>query len=394
SLPMDLFDEVASAEAPPRSELSMAPVGGALDELADLVCQPGIGRVAIIVSDELTEASPDGPDAAVALAEALGAPVHGAPLHGTGVFPPTHPLWAGPLAPAAAAINKTLAAYDRVLLLGGQAFRVYPYTEGSPLPEHCELLHVSAEPSLLGRAHTARLGVLGDPAATARALVPLVRDRIDAAAADAAVEAARARRDGEIAQMEQTALSRYDASPVEPMAAAHALLRAMPEGSAVVDEAITTGTYVRGFHHHGTPGRYFFTKGGGLGWGMPAALGVCLGLDREPVLSVTGDGAAMYSPQALWTAAREQLPIVFAVVNNRQYLILKNNLRGMSGDAVRTGRFVAMDLDTPPVDFVALARSMGVDGTHVDNAADIGDAVKAAVASGKPHLIEIPISAP
>jgi benzoylformate decarboxylase len=392
SLPMDLFDEPVHAPAPPRSELALAPTGGALEALADLVASPEIGRLALIVSDELSDG--EGTDAAVALAEALGAPVHGAPLHGTGVFPPTHPLWAGPLAPAAAAIAKALSAYDRVLLLGGQAFRVYPYTEGSPLPETCELLHVSGEALLLGRAHAARLGVLGDPAATAAALVPLVRSRVDAAAAAAALDAARTRRDGEMAQMEETALGRYDTSPVEPMAAAHALLRAMPAGTPVVDEAITTGAYVRGFHHDSTPGRYFFTKGGGLGWGMPAALGVSLGLDRAPVLSVTGDGAAMYSPQALWTAAREQLPIVFAVVNNRQYLILKNNLRGMGGDAVRSGRFVAMDLDQPAVDYVGLAASMGVDGTYVEKAADIGDAVKAAVASGKPHLIEIPITAP
>ena len=87
------------------------------------------------------------------------------------------------------------------------------------------------------------------------------------------------------------------------MAAAHALVRAMPRDTPVVDEAITTGVYVRGFHHWTEPGRYFFCRGGGLGWGMPAALGVSLGYDRVPVLCVVGDGSAMYSPQALWTAA-------------------------------------------------------------------------------------------
>jgi benzoylformate decarboxylase len=181
---------------------------------------------------------------------------------------------------------------------------------------------------------------------------------------------------------------------MHPMAAAHALVRALPPEAVVVDEAITTGTYVRGFHHVTTPGRYFFCRGGGLGWGMPAALGVSLGFDREPVLCVVGDGSAMYSPQALWTAARERLPVVFAVVNNRQYLILKNALRAMDSDTVATGRYVGMDIVDPPVDFVALARSMGVPATLVEKTADVGDAIRAAWDGRGPHLLELPISVP
>ncbi len=177
------------------------------------------------------------------------------------------------------------------------------------------------------------------------------------------------------------------------MAAAHALVRAMPPGSLIVDEAITTGVYVRGFHHEPVPGRYFFCPGGGLGWGMPAACGVSLGHDRAPVLCAVGDGSAMYSPQALWTAAHERLPVIFAVVNNREYRILKNNLRGMGGDSVRTGRFVAMDIEDPPVDYVSLAESMGVEATLVEKAADVGDAVRQALEQGGPHLLELPIAA-
>ncbi len=203
-----------------------------------------------------------------------------------------------------------------------------------------------------------------------------------------------AKRAQEIDALEETALSRYSTAPMDPMAAGHALVRALPPNTTIVDEAITTGFYVRGFHHWTEPGHYFFCKGGGLGWGMPAALGVSLGRDREPVLCVVGDGSAMYSPQALWTAAHEQLPVVFAVVNNRQYLILKGYLRGMGRDSVQSGRMVAMDIDEPPVDFVGLARSMGVDATLVEKADDVGDAVAAALEAGRPHLLELPIAAP
>ena len=178
---------------------------------------------------------------------------------------------------------------------------------------------------------------------------------------------------------------------MHPSAAAHALVASVPDGTAVVDEAITTGVYVRGFHHRAVADGYFFCKGGGLGWGMPAACGVSLARDRSPVLCVVGDGSAMYSPQALWTAARERLPVVFAVVDNGQYRILKDYLRGMGGVSARTGQFVAMDLE-PRVDHLALAASMGVAATPVASTGDIADAVGAALDTGLPHLLHIPIT--
>ena len=178
------------------------------------------------------------------------------------------------------------------------------------------------------------------------------------------------------------------------MAAVHALVKALPPETPVVDEAITSNAYVRGFHHPTKPGRYFFARGGGLGWGMPAAVGVSLAYDKAPVLCVVGDGSAMYSPQALWTAAHERLPVVFAVFVNREYLILKNYLRTRKGESVERDRYVAMQITDPDVDYLALAASMGVAATRVDHAGDIGNVVRSALASGLPHLVEIPISVP
>jgi benzoylformate decarboxylase len=391
ALPMNLLDEEVDSGAPSASVIQPLGTAGGLEELADLLCAPGVGRVGLVLGDAVAAAGavPE----AVALAEALGAPVHGAPLHGRGVFPPAHPLWQGMLNPAATAIHSVLERYERVLLVGEQAFIVYPYTPGPAVPSTVELLHLSPDAAQLGRAWPVRLGLAGDPRSSMRALLSLVRSRADQAAAAGAVAEARARRVADIERLEATARDRYGAAPMDPMAAAHALVRSLPPDSIVVDEAITTGVYVRGFHHWSEPGRYFFCTGGGLGWGMPAACGVSLAHGGEPVLCVVGDGSAMYSPQALWTAAAEGLPVVFAVVNNCQYKILKGYLAGRGGAAVRTGRFVGMDLDDPPIDFLALAASMAVDATRIDHASDVGDAMRSALASGRPHVLELPITA-
>jgi benzoylformate decarboxylase len=374
ALRMDLLERSDDDLAvPPKATLVHDSVAGGLDELAALL----VGAVAIVVGDEVVGAQPS----VTALAEALGAPVYGSPLHSREVFDPTHPLWAGMLAPSAAAIRSTLAPYERVLLLGGHAFLVYPYSPGSPLPDGCELLHVSPDPAALAHAHPTRLGLTGAIGPTVDALLPRIAPR-----GEPAVAAAAARRREEIDRLETTAAERYGGAPMAPMAAAHALVRSIPPGTAVVDEAITTGGYVRGFHHRAVEDGYFFCKGGGLGWGMPAACGVSLARGGEPVLCVVGDGSTMYSPQALWTAARERLPVVFAVVDNGEYRILKDYLRRMGAT-----EFVGMDLE-PRIDFIGLAASMHVPGTSISSTADIGDAVAAALAAGGPHLLHIPIT--
>jgi benzoylformate decarboxylase len=381
SIPCDVLDAPTTATAPPRSTVDRAAVGGGLDRLADLLTSAPPEQVILVAGEEV--ALTGAVNQVVALAEALGCRVHGSPLHSAAVFPTSHPQWAGPLPPRADAIRATLSDARVVFQIGGQAFLVYPYAEGSPVPDGASLVHLSADPGAPGRTHAVALGIVGDIGATLAALL----DRLPARARVAsAVPAAKAGRDHDA-----VATSRSDAVPMHPMAAVHALLRALPADTTVVDEAITAGSYVRGLHHTGRPGTYFFCRGGGLGWGMPAALGVSLARAGEAVLCVVGDGSAMYSPQALWTAAARGLPVLFAVINNREYAILKQNLPP-DGVSARLGRTVGLDLDDPPVDYVALAASMGVEGIRVERATDVGDAAKSAWDSGRPYLLDLPVS--
>jgi benzoylformate decarboxylase len=391
SLPMNVMDEIGPAPIPPPSRIERRAVGGGLAELADLLAATPIGRLAIVVGDEVTASG--GTEAVVAVAESLGATVHGSPLLGSFAFPPLHPLWAGALPPHAGALRKMLAEYDRVFLIGGRAFMTYPYAPGSPLPETVELLHLAPDAHDLGRTYSVRLGIAGDPRATLEALLPLLREKVTATSAAEVIATRHVLQEKARAAYETAALDRYDRVPMPPIVAAHALLRALPPESIVVDEGPATNTHVRAFHQVTRPDRYFFVRGGGLGWGMPAALGVSLGFGREPVLCIVGDGAAMYSPQALWSAAHEQLPVVFAVVNNREYNILKNYMRGMEGYNATMGKFIGMDIADPPVDYCALARAVGVAATLVERAGDVGDAVRAAWNTGKPHLLELPMAA-
>ena len=392
SIPMDVLDEAGDVDVPPRSHLDRAMLAGGLDDLAGLVAEAAPDGLALVVGDEV--AAGGAVAEVVALAETLGARVYGAPLHSNLDFPTDHPLWTGMLGFTAAAVAGTLSRYRRIFVIGAKAFLVYPWTPPSPLPTGTELLHLAADPAVVGRDLPTRFGTAGDIAASLAALRPLVAARVDTAAVRAALDRARREADGAAERFATMAAERGGESPMHPMAATHAVLAALPAGGALVDEAITTGFHVRMLYRSSTPGSYYFCRGGGLGWGVPAALGVKLARPDQPVLCIVGDGAILYSAQALWTAAHEDIPVVIAVVNNRQYGILKMNLVESGSAAARAGRFVAMDLDSPPVDYVGLARSLGVDALLVEKPADVTEATRAAFESGRPTLLELPISAP
>src|SRR3954454_8160030 len=158
SIPMDVLEETGDVEVPPRSHVSRGAVAGGLDELAGLLAEAGPDGVALVVGDEV--AAGGAVPAVVALAEALGARVYGVPLHSNLDFPTDHPLWTGMLNFTAASVSGTLSRYRRIFVIGAKAFLASPYTPVSPLPAGSELLHLAADPGLVGRDLPTRFGAV------------------------------------------------------------------------------------------------------------------------------------------------------------------------------------------------------------------------------------------
>jgi benzoylformate decarboxylase len=138
------------------------------------------------------------------------------------------------------------------------------------------------------------------------------------------------------------------------------------------------------------PGRYFFARGGVLGCNMPAAVGAALVHDG-PIASFVGDGGAMYSPQALWSAAHYGAHVLFFVFNNRRYGVLQNVARQLGCVNAVAGRFVGMDVTDPAVDFSSLATSMGVPSIRANDRDAIARATAQALTRKGPTLIEIEV---
>ena len=326
SLPMDVMEATSTIPVPQTSRVDRRPVAGSLPELARELTSVTPGKVAIIAGDEISYH--DAYKEVVRLAELLAAPVFGSSWPAHIPFPTSHYLWRGNLPTRAVDIAHAMHDYDCVFALGGKSFITILYSDASALPEGCELYQLSVDGRDPGRTFPSKLSVVGDIERSLMALNDLIEQRIApreepyTEARDVARHAFAASRRA----LDERARSLADQAELHPLVAARALAASIG-ATPIVDEAIATASHLRAFLNNSSTRQYSFLRGGALGWGMPAALGFSLGLGRQPVVSLVGDGAAMYSPQALWTAANEDLPVTFIVINNREYNVLKNFMR-------------------------------------------------------------------
>jgi acetolactate synthase-1/2/3 large subunit len=162
----------------------------------------------------------------------------------------------------------------------------------------------------------------------------------------------------------------------------------LPENAIVVDEAQTSGVLLAAFTR-GAPRHDVLTlTGGAIGQGLPVATGAAIACPGRPVLALCGDGAAMYTPQALWTMARERLDVTAVVFDNRSYAILEVELQRVGAQGRGEKARAQLDLSDPPLDFVRIAEGMGVPAVRVDTSEAFTDALERALRTPGPHLIQ------
>jgi len=174
-----------------------------------------------------------------------------------------------------------------------------------------------------------------------------------------------------------------------PESVAMAIAATLPEQAIVIDEAVTTG---RGFGRlmaAAAPHDWLQGMGGAIGYGLPCAVGAAIGAPGRPVLALEGDGSAMYTLQALWTMARESLPVVAVIFANRAYRILQGELKGVGAQVSGPKATDMLTLDRPALDWVALAQGHGVPAVRVDDAGELTRALQRGFASRMPCLIEV-----
>ena len=185
--------------------------------------------------------------------------------------------------------------------------------------------------------------------------------------------------------------SQRPSGALNPQTIAQALLTTMPEGSILVDESVTTGRESFGVTAGAAPHDTLQNMGGSIGFGMPVATGAAIACPERPVLCVVGDGSAMYTVQSLWTQAREGLNVTTIVFANRKYQILKNEFNAVGAGTPGPKALSMLDIDNPTLDWLALAKGMGVSGARVASAEELCREIDRGLTEPGPYLIEVPL---
>lgn len=367
SIPMDLLTEEVDVEVPDRSPL--APLGAAtgLDQLAWILA--GAEHPAIVAGDGV------GRDGAVSqlvnLAERLGATVFHQPMHDRVNFPFTHPSHAGMLPPRNAGVRNALSGHDVVFVVGCHAFSPHHYTPGSPIPRHTRVVQLDDDPAELGRNFPVELGLTGGIRASLTELVSQVGRRSGPLPADTTLTSGNT-------------LSNAP-GPLTGADAAAAIADGLPADAIVVDEAITVGVRLRPLLRLSQPGSFVHTVGGGLGWGIGAAVGTRMARADRPVVAVLGDGCALFGLQGLWSAARYHVPVLFCVMNNGEYRTLKDTLGEFYGPGPHPG------LDLGRMEWSKAALFFGVAARRVDSAEELREVVASVGSLSEPLLVDVPL---
>jgi len=306
----------------------------------------------------------------VQLAERYKARVWTAPMSGRCAFPEDHPLFAGFLPAMRERIVERLSGHDVIFVIGAPAFTYHVEGSGPHIPEGAELCQLIDDPdtaawtpvgtSVVGSLRLGLADLLTRPTSGRRESPP-PRDRPPRAEAS---------------------------SPISVAFALQTLAQVRDPGDVVVEEAPTARPVMQAYLPITRAEGFYTMDSGGLGYSMPAAVGVALGRPGVRVIGLIGDGSSLYSIQALWSAAQLKLPITYVILNNGRYAALQDFapvFGFVKGEAVQ-------GTELPGLDFVALARGMGCEAVRVTEADKLHGALTQALAARAPRLVEVVVA--
>ncbi|MFN0038733.1 MAG: thiamine pyrophosphate-binding protein [Burkholderiales bacterium] len=390
SLPGDILD----AEAPldlgqsTRVDSVVRPSDTALEKLADRVL--AARNPALIAGHEL--ATRNALAEAAEFAEVLGAAVWQQTVPYAAQFLSEHPAFLGQLTRSQPQVRSALQSHDLLVFLGADVLRMSVYNPIDALPEGMPIIQIAERDWELGKNYPAEIAINADVGETLRALTAVLRKRMSAQQKNAA--AARladiAKNNWSVKRVRacEDALKVSSVRPMDPRILMMRITDNLPRDVVVVEEGLTSTFpllhYLPLRDHQG----FYGLASGGIGFAMAGAVGISVALPKRPVVAIVGDGSAMYSIQALWTAAHLKLPITYVIPNNRGYRILKERLVSFR----KTDKFIGMDIDHPAIDFVGLAESMGVSAQRITDPADVGPALKQCIDSGGPRLLDVRVA--
>jgi thiamine pyrophosphate-dependent acetolactate synthase large subunit-like protein len=395
SLPMDILD-APNEEAVVPTSIPMTRVAPEPEAIATAAAMLATAtNPLIIVGDGI--AYSDAQAELTHVAELLGAQVWGSDSSEPNMSA-THPLFGGLLGHMFGGNSSRITApADAVLICGTYVFpEVFPALSGAFAPG-VKIVHIDLNAYEIAKNFPVDLGLVSDPKTTLAKLgAELAKTMTPAQQQSVSQRTDRFVHSKQQQTSELLAADRalHDSMPLHLSQFAEELAQQLPPNAIVFDEALTHSEELCRYLPPIALGHYFQTRGGSLGVGIPGAIGIKLAHPDKTTIAFTGDGGAMYTIQALWTAARHQIAAKFVICNNRSYRILKLNiLQYWREQQIPAHEFPdSFDLSKPELRFDELARAMGVQSVRVEKPDQIKPAIAQALLHDGPFLIDLVIS--
>jgi benzoylformate decarboxylase len=392
ALPMDVLDAANDEDVVPSSVpiTRVTPEGALVARAAAILA--GASRPLIIVGDGV--AASGAQVELVRLAETLGAEVWGADCSEVNI-PQSHPMFQGSLGHMFGEVSKPVSSSaDAVLICGTYVFpEVFPSLSGVFGPG-ARVIHVDLDSYEIAKNFPVELGLVGDPKLTLAAIADAL-DRAmtpdQCATAGRRGEQLAGVKEARLASQRSADLAAREHVPLRMSRFAQDLAERLSKDAVIFDEALTSSPELTRYLVPDLEGRYFQTRGGSLGVGIPGAIGLKLAYPDKPVFGFTGDGGSMYTIQALWTAAHHEVDAKFVVCNNGGYKLLKLNIQQYWRErSIPDHGFPScFEITGPDIRFDVISRGMGVPAVRVERPEDVGPAIEEALGHRGPFLIDL-----
>lgn len=342
----------------------------------------------LILGDEVARSGADAIDNAVRFAEAIGARVHGEMFTAEVNYPTDHEQWVS-VVPSGASDARAVMQTDTLFFVGCSTHTTAISPDEPIVPRDATSVHISPDPWEIGKNDPADVAIVGDPGVVLGDLADRVAGAID--------EMTRQERLDRVRNYELPGSSRSQAPDNEtPEISKTELVRAIERAAPdalVVNESVTTTLALRSEWSF-EPESLIGNKSGGLGYGLPAAVGVGIAdaeAERDrPVVGIIGDGSYLYYPHSIYSAVRSDVDITIVIADNRNYRILKDNMISVLGGTEDEYDFSMMDFD-PAVDFLENAGSHGATAKRVEGASNVTSAIQDAINESGPTVLDVPI---
>jgi benzoylformate decarboxylase len=387
SLPGDILNAEAGIDLgrSTRVDARVKPSDEALQALVARLVKAQ--RPVIIAGDEIVKS--DALQEAAALAEALGCPAYQQSAPYGAHFLSESRCFMGALSRAQEQVREVLAPHDLLIALGTDPLRMSVHSEVEPLPQGMPIVQIGLVDWDLAKNYGAEIALKADVKETLRALLPALKATggaaLDARAKQGIAELASKNWTARRATLVEQISKARERSPIDPDYLALSVVESMPDNAILVDEGLTSSRPITSLWPYRDRYCYHALASGGIGWGLPASVGVSMANPDRPVVCYSGDGSAMYSIQALWTAAHHKLPLTVVIVNNGGYRIIKQRLLSFHGD----DHFVGMDFVDPKVDFAGIATSLGLEAMRITDPGELKPTLTSAFGRPGAKLIEV-----